>query len=136
MALARGTRLGPYQIESPIGAGGMGEVYKAIDTRLERTVAIKVLPAHVASDPERSSPYGGILVVDVTTDPTFTPSQPVSLFDGLGFSGSSPVRSYDLAPDGQQFVMRITGQSDQQPVTSIHIVQNWTQELLERVPVP
>ncbi len=52
MALERGTKLGPYQIESPIGAGGMGEVYKATDTRLERTVAIKVLPAHVASDPD------------------------------------------------------------------------------------
>ena len=57
MALARGTKLGPYQIESPIGAGGMGEVYKATDTRLERTVAIKVLPAHVASDPERRSRF-------------------------------------------------------------------------------
>ena len=43
MPLARGTKLGPYQIGSPIGAGGMGEVYKATDTRLERTVAIKVL---------------------------------------------------------------------------------------------
>ena len=42
MPLTRGTRLGPYAIESPIGAGGMGEVYKATDTRLERTVAIKV----------------------------------------------------------------------------------------------
>ena len=57
MALARGTRLGPYQIEFPIGAGGMGEAYKATDTRLERTVAIKVLPAHVASDPERKSRF-------------------------------------------------------------------------------
>ncbi len=57
MALARGTRLGPYQIESPIGAGGMGEVYKATDTRLERIVAIKVLPAHVASDPERKQRF-------------------------------------------------------------------------------
>jgi len=45
MALASGTRLGPYEIISPIGAGGMGEVYRARDTRLERTVAIKVLPA-------------------------------------------------------------------------------------------
>ena len=52
MPLAGGTRLGPYAIESPIGAGGMGEAYKATDTRLERTVAIKVLPAHVASDPD------------------------------------------------------------------------------------
>ncbi len=57
MTLQRGTRLGPYAIESPIGAGGMGEVYKATDTRLERTVAIKVLPAHVASDPERKSRF-------------------------------------------------------------------------------
>ena len=57
MPLDRGTRLGPYQIESPLGAGGMGEVYKATDTRLERTVAIKVLPAHVASDPERKQRF-------------------------------------------------------------------------------
>ena len=52
MPLAPGTSLGPYQIESPLGAGGMGEVYKARDTRLDRTVAIKVLPEHVAADPD------------------------------------------------------------------------------------
>ena len=50
MTLTPGLRLGPYEIVSPIGAGGMGEVYRARDTRLERTVAIKVLPAGVASD--------------------------------------------------------------------------------------
>ena len=44
MPLASGTSLGPYQIDVPLGAGGMGEVYKATDTRLDRTVAIKVLP--------------------------------------------------------------------------------------------
>jgi serine/threonine protein kinase len=49
VTLAPGTRLGPYEIVAPIGAGGMGEVYKARDTRLERTVAVKVLPAHLSA---------------------------------------------------------------------------------------
>src|SRR5215471_4907934 len=50
MALERGTRLGPYEIQAAIGAGGMGEVYRARDTRLDRSVAIKVLPPRLASD--------------------------------------------------------------------------------------
>jgi Tol biopolymer transport system component len=52
VTLTVGTRLGPYEITAPIGAGGMGEVYKATDTRLHRTVAVKVLPDHVASNPD------------------------------------------------------------------------------------
>jgi eukaryotic-like serine/threonine-protein kinase len=52
MALTSGTRLGPYEIESPLGAGGMGEVYRARDTRLERTVAIKVLNAQLVASTE------------------------------------------------------------------------------------
>src|ERR1700745_3213677 len=49
MGLAAGTKLGPYEIASPLGAGGMGEVYRGTDTRLNRTVAIKILPAHLSA---------------------------------------------------------------------------------------
>ncbi|MCI0604208.1 protein kinase [bacterium] len=52
MPLAAGTKLGPYEITAPIGAGGMGEVYRAKDMRLDRIVAIKVLPAHLSSNPD------------------------------------------------------------------------------------
>jgi Tol biopolymer transport system component len=57
MALASGTRLGPYEILEPIGAGGMGEVYKATDTRLNRTVAIKTLPPHWAEDADMNQRF-------------------------------------------------------------------------------
>ena len=53
MSLVPGTRLGPYEVAARIGAGGMGEVYRAIDTKLKRLVAVKVLPAAVASEPDR-----------------------------------------------------------------------------------
>src|SRR3984893_14622519 len=53
MALISGTKLGPYEVQSPLGSGGMGEVYRARDTRLGRSVAIKILPSNLSSDPER-----------------------------------------------------------------------------------
>src|SRR5215467_4877589 len=53
MPLTPGTKLGPYEIQSPLGAGGMGEVYRARDTRLDRHVAIKVLPTGFAKDGDR-----------------------------------------------------------------------------------
>jgi serine/threonine protein kinase len=53
MALTPGTRLGPYEVVAAIGAGGMGEVYKARDTKLDREVAIKILPELFAADAER-----------------------------------------------------------------------------------
>jgi len=52
MALSSGTMLGPYEIQAPLGAGGMGEVYCARDTRLNRTVAVKILPSHLSDNPE------------------------------------------------------------------------------------
>jgi serine/threonine protein kinase len=52
MALISGTKLGPYEIQSPLGAGGMGEVYRAKDTRLDRVMAVKVLASPLSSSPE------------------------------------------------------------------------------------
>jgi eukaryotic-like serine/threonine-protein kinase len=52
MTLAPGTKLGPYEVVAPVGVGGMGEMYRARDTRLDRTVAIKILPEHLSSNPE------------------------------------------------------------------------------------
>jgi len=57
MSLSPGAHLGPYEILALIGAGGMGEVYRARDTRLDRQVAIKILPRQVAADPERSARF-------------------------------------------------------------------------------
>jgi serine/threonine-protein kinase len=57
MSLAAGTRLGPYEVLGLIGAGGMGEVYKARDTRLDRTVAIKILPPELSADPDRRARF-------------------------------------------------------------------------------
>ena len=57
MPLASGIRLGPYEIVAPIGAGGMGEVYRARDTKLKRDVAIKILPEAFAADPERMARF-------------------------------------------------------------------------------
>src|SRR5512132_3911590 len=52
MAVTAGTRFGPYEIQAPLGAGGMGEVYRARDTRLDRTVAIKILARHLCESPD------------------------------------------------------------------------------------
>ena len=57
MALARGTKLGPYEVVAPLGAGGMGEVYRAWDTKLGRDVAIKVLPQAFSAEPERTARF-------------------------------------------------------------------------------
>src|SRR5215467_12696035 len=75
MVLAPGTRLGPYEILSPLGTGGMGEVYRASDTRLRRNVALKVLPSFLLSDQQRLGRFereAQLLAADVYSSPTLT----------------------------------------------------------------
>jgi serine/threonine protein kinase len=67
VTLSAGMKLGPFEILSPLGAGGMGEVYKARDTRLERMVAVKVLPEHLAEDADALRASGGTMTVAAGT---------------------------------------------------------------------
>ncbi len=86
MTLDSGTRLGPYEIRSPIGAGGMGEVYKAKDTRLDRTVAIKVLPEHLSVDPEQRQRFEReARAVSSLNHPHFCTLHDIGHHDGIDF---------------------------------------------------
>jgi serine/threonine protein kinase len=72
MTLTSGMKLGPYEIQAPLGAGGMGEVYRACDTRLGRDVAIKVLPQHLSSNPDLKARFGLSLAREAGS-PDFAP---------------------------------------------------------------
>ena len=86
MPLQPGTTLGPYESLSPIGAGGMGEVYKARDTRLDRTVAIKVLPEHVASDPDLKQRFEReAKTISSLNHPHICTLHDIGSQDGIGF---------------------------------------------------
>ena len=88
MALASGARLGPYEIVGPLGVGGMGEVYRAHDTRLERVVAIKVLPDGVTASPASALNHPNICTIyDVGTDPPFIAME---LLEGDGPAQEGP----------------------------------------------
>jgi serine/threonine protein kinase len=86
MPLSPGTRLGPYEITSWIGAGGMGEVYKARDTRLDRTVAIKVLPADLSTDPAAKRRFDReARAVAALSHPHICPLFDIGTQDGIDF---------------------------------------------------
>jgi eukaryotic-like serine/threonine-protein kinase len=86
MPLGAGVRLGPYEITSPLGAGGMGEVYRARDTRLDRTVAIKVLPPHLAASPERRQRFEReARAISALTHPHICVLHDVGRHDGIDF---------------------------------------------------
>jgi serine/threonine protein kinase len=85
MGLTSGTKLGPYEIQSPLGAGGMGEVYRARDTRLDRAVAVKILPSHLSVSHDTRLQW-----FDMSGNPTGTTGQVAYYL------------SPKIAPDGKQ----------------------------------
>src|SRR5690606_30939502 len=87
LRLAAGTRFGPYEIVSPLGAGGMGEVYRARDTRLGREVAVKVLPAHTSADPKALARFEQeARVVAALSHPNLVAIHDVGNVDGTAFA--------------------------------------------------
>src|SRR5438270_13694224 len=86
MPLAAVTRLGPYEIVAPIGAGSMGEVYRARDTRLERTVAVKILPAALAADAQFRERFDReARAISQLTHPSICTLHDVGEHDGIAF---------------------------------------------------
>jgi serine/threonine protein kinase len=119
--LAPGTKLGPYEVTAKIGAGGMGEVYKAADTRLPRTVAIKVLPEHLAGDPDR------LMAVPVNTGGdvlTFGAAQELFSTRIPATEMNNVVSPYDVSADGR-FLMRVAGEAEIRPIT---VLLDWSPE--------
>jgi len=118
MAIQPGTKLGPYQITDQIGAGGMGEVYRATDTRLDRTVAIKVLPEHLADDPQRRERF----------------EREAKAVSSLNHPHICTL--YDVGADGERFISTVPEGVGEAAAPQIITVLNWFEELTERVPVP
>ncbi len=85
MTLTAGTKLGPYEIQSALGAGGMGEVYRARDTRLERSVAIKVLPPEVSANVDRKQRFEREARTISSLNPNICAFYDVGSQDGLEF---------------------------------------------------
>ena len=113
MPIIEGTRLGPYEVLSPVGAGGMGEVYRARDTRLGRDVAVKVLPASFSSDRDRLHRFQQeACAVGALNHPNI-----LSIYDVGDHDGSPYVVSELL--EGETLRKRLTAV----------VVQNWTATL-------
>jgi serine/threonine protein kinase len=161
MSVAVGVRLGVYEVVSHIGSGGMGEVYRARDTKLGRDVALKILPDSVGHDPERAARFGSnshhpfwsrdgqelyyipgpgqFAFVTITTRPTFTFSDPVQLSRGqVSFSEGGPVntRQNDSTPDRCVVAVIPAGQTQTGNALTpqLQVVINWFEELKQRVP--
>src|SRR5258708_40122399 len=101
MPLTSGTRLGPYEILSPLGAGGMGEVYRARDTRLGRDVAIKVLPTAFALDEERMRRFEQeARAVGMLNHPNILAVYDIGTHEGLPYLVTELLEGQDLRQAG------------------------------------
>src|SRR6202034_1507499 len=97
MTIASGTKLGPYEIIAPLGAGGMGEVYRARDTRLGREVALKVLPSSFSNDPDRLRRFEQeARAVAALNDPNILAIHDIGEQDGAPFIVSEPLDGNSL----------------------------------------
>ncbi len=146
MALQQGARLGAYEITSLIGAGGMGGVYRARDTRLGRDVAIKVLPSQFALDPERVARFTREAQVLASLNlpntlrstgwsrRTRETALPFNVFLGRG-QGSG--RDADIMPDDKRFVAMVVPSGTSSGAVGIRrfdVIANWFEELKQRAP--
>ena len=105
-----GTKLGSYRILAPLGSGGMGDVFRARDMRLDREVALKMVSAALAGDPERVARF----------QRPYTPT-----------TGTFPF--CDVSPDGQRLLMLKPAETAA-AATQIVVVENWFEELKRLVP--
>src|SRR5579859_309068 len=123
MSLSTGTRLGPYEILAVVGAGGMGEVYRARDTRLDRIVAVKVLPEHRSSSPQiRERFEREARAISSLSHPHICPLYDIGNHDGIdylvmeyleGETLASRIKKGPLPPDQVlQFAIQITDALD------------------------
>ena len=154
MTLSVGSRLGHYDVTALIGEGGMGQVYQATDSKLNRQVALKILPEAFAADPDRLARFqreaqvlaslnhpniAAIYGLEEADPSTLRASSGSTASDVEGSTGSTPGgnREYHVAPDGRLLMLTMGTPTDENsaPTTKLILVENWFQELTQRVPV-
>ena len=132
MAFAPGTRLGSYDILSVLGAGGMGEVYRARDAKLNRDVAIKVLLPAVASDAQRLARFSREAQLLASLN-----HPNIAHIHGLEESGGIQALVMELV-EGETLAARLAGEgggpSTSAPLPTMTVVVNWIEELKSRLP--
>ena len=121
MAVASGSRLGPYEVLSPLGAGGMGEVWKARDTRLGREVAIKVLPEALASDRDRLSRFEQeARSASALNHPNIITIYEIGRIDSVSYI---EIENFDVPPDGSRLLVSKPLERVRQ--SPIRVILNW-----------